>query len=67
MARVTDKALCQRVIAPGNARLASSSSLSGCALLDKAHRFGVPLETTMAEDIAGHFVAKREAILTYRR
>ncbi len=66
-ARVSDKALSQRVTALANAGVASLSNLSGPALLDKAERFGVPMDSALAEDIAGHFTDKRNAVLTYKR
>jgi hypothetical protein len=63
----TDKALNQRVTALANAGVASLSNLPASALLDKAERFGVPLDTTLATEIATHFKEKREAVLTYDR
>ena len=65
--RVSDKSLNQRVTALANAGLASLSNLSGEDLLDKATRFGVPLDAAQAEDIATHFHDKRNAVLTYNR
>jgi len=63
----TDKALNQRVTALANAGIASLSNLPASALLDKAERFGVPLDMALAQEIATHFKEKREAVLTYNR
>jgi len=65
--RADDKLTRQRVIALANAGLASLSGLDGSALRDKAQRFGVPMEQDTAEEIAQHFVDKRNAVLTYQR
>lgn len=62
-----DTALNQRVTALANAGIASLSNLPAAALLDKAERFGVPLDAALAEEIATHFKDKREAVLTYNR
>ncbi|HVI50178.1 MAG TPA: hypothetical protein VM661_03105 [Candidatus Sulfotelmatobacter sp.] len=65
--RADDKHTRQRVIALANAGLASLSTLDASALLDKAQRFGVPIDTATADEIAQHFVDKRNAVLTYQR
>ncbi len=65
--QAADKALTQRVTALANAGLASLSNLPASELLDKAERFGVPMDTALAQEIAVHFKEKREAVLTYNR
>ena len=67
LTRSDDKALSQRVIALANAGGASLSNLAGPELLDKAQRFGVPIDDAVAQEIAEHFTARREAVLTYNR
>jgi hypothetical protein len=67
LAQNTDKLLNRRVTALANAGLASLSGLAGPVLLEKAERFGVPLEPALADEIASHFTGKREAVMTYKR
>jgi hypothetical protein len=62
-----DRLMRQRVIALANAGLSSLSTLDAPALLDKAQRFGVPIDSALSEEIAQHFVDKRNAVLTYNR
>ena len=65
--RCDDKLLNQRVKALANAGIASLSHLAAAVLLEKAERFGIPLNAVLAEDIATHFTNQREAVLTYNR
>jgi hypothetical protein len=67
LAKIEDKLLKQRVIALANAGMGSLISLDGPGLLDKAQRFGVPMDDDLAGQIAQHFTDKRDAVLTYRR
>lgn len=62
-----DRLLVQRVKALANAGIASLVNLEGPDLVEKAKAFGVPLTSALAEEIAAHFVARRNAVLTYNR
>lgn len=65
--QVTDRLLRQRVTALASAGLASLQTLDADALAERAARYGPPMPDELAEEIAGHFVAKRAAALTCRR
>jgi hypothetical protein len=67
LARVTDAMLRQRVTALASAGLGSLQSVSGEELVEKARRFGIPLQAELADEICSHFAAQRERIMTYRR
>jgi len=62
-----DKELIRRVTALANAGLASLTRMDAEVLLDKANRFGVPLDATVAGDIVEHYQNKRDAVLVYNR
>lgn len=62
-----DKHMRQRVLSLANAGMGSLTGLDSTALLDQANRFGVPMDTALAAEIAQHFSDKRDAVLTYKR
>lgn len=65
--RTADPALRRRVTAMANAGLASLQQLPAATLVETAARYGAPLTAELAEELAAHFAAKRNAVLTYNR
>lgn len=57
----------RRVNALASAGAASLRTQSGAALLATAGMYGIPLDAGLAETIASHFAARREAVMTYDR
>lgn len=67
LAEATDEVLMRRVLALANAGLASLQGVDADQLLLAAQKYGVPIDTTLADRIADFFTAKRQALLRYRR
>jgi hypothetical protein len=60
-----DDATLRRVNALANAGTAALQQQDAGKLLDAAIRYGIPLDATLAADIAGHFAERRDAVMTY--
>lgn len=66
LAAATDEGLKRRVMALANAGFASLQGVPSAQIAKAAEAYGIPLDAALAEEIAGHFTAKREAVLRYR-
>lgn len=62
-----DDAALRRVNALANAGTASLQQQDAGKLALAAQRYGIPLDATLAEEIAGHFAERRDAVMTYNR
>lgn len=63
----SDAALKQRVTALASASASSLAKVNAEQLSVLAQRYGVPLSAELAEEIAGYFDNRREAVLTYNK
>jgi hypothetical protein len=67
LSAATDEVLKRRVLSLANAGVASLQGVNAEQLLQAAERYGVPVDSTLAERISTHFADKRQALLRYRR
>lgn len=67
LAATDDEGLKKRVIALANAGAAALQGVAPEQIEKAATAYGIPLDGALAQEIAGHFTAKREAVLRYRR
>lgn len=67
LAAAAEGELRRRVNALATAGTASLCAQPATALLAAAATYGVPLDADTAEAIAGHFAARRDALMTYDR
>lgn len=67
LAATTDDGLKKRVMALANAGFASLQGVPPEQIARAAQTHGLPVDAALAEEIAGHFTAKREAVVRYRR
>ncbi|MDQ0505129.1 head completion/stabilization protein [Xanthobacter agilis] len=67
LAATSDDGLKKRVMALANAGFASLQGVPAEQITKAATAYGIPVDDTLAQEIAGHFSAKREAVLRYRR
>ncbi|MFG1419289.1 hypothetical protein V5F38_06485 [Xanthobacter sp. V0B-10] len=66
LAAMSDEPLKRRVMALANAGLASLQGVPPEQIAKAASAYGIPMDEALAAEIAGHFTAKREAVLRYR-
>ncbi|MFG1478764.1 hypothetical protein V5F53_08845 [Xanthobacter sp. V4C-4] len=66
LAATGDEGLKKRVMALANAGCASLQGVPPEQIAKAAAAYGIPLDAALADAIAGHFTAKREAVLRYR-
>lgn len=62
-----DDATLRRVNSLANAGTAALQQQDAGKLHAAATRYGIPLDATLAADIAGHFAERRDAVMTYDR